>query len=109
MDEIATMPSLEPPPQQASRLPSRLQHAIDRVRWHVCGVFGIKAIDVSDAHAAEFVTRIDDDYLFRVLPGVGIQTEDDLRAWAVAERERPTFDVQRPASNGASELRARNR
>jgi len=78
MSGIASMPPLE---QRPSRLPSRLQHAIDRVRWHICGVFGVKAIDVADAHVAEFLARTDDEYLFRVLPGVGLQTEDDLRAW----------------------------
>ena len=78
--------------QPASRLSSRLQHAIDRLRWHICGVFGVKATEVSDAHVAKFLARMDDDYLFRALPGVGIQTEDDLRDWG---RAHPSMEVSK--------------
>ncbi len=75
-------------PMESSRLPSRLQHAIDRLRWHICGIFGVKAMDVRDKHVAEFLGRIEDEYLYRVLPGIGSLTIDDMRAWGRAEKEK---------------------
>lgn len=67
---------------RADRLPSRLRQAIRRVRDHICGVFGVKASEVTDAHVAAFVQKLSFPYTYHNMSGIGYSTEKALKQWA---------------------------
>lgn len=73
--------------ESSAPLPFRLRNAVERVRAHICGLFGVKAATVSDAHVAKFLGRTSPEYLFRHLPGIGYQTEEELLKWAAQESQ----------------------
>lgn len=81
-DELSDRISHFEPADEPRPLPTRLRQAIDRVRWHICGVFGVRESTVTDAHVAQFLLRVKQDYLFRKLPGIGYQSEEDLLRWS---------------------------
>jgi hypothetical protein len=70
------------PPPLPKTIPNRLHTAIERVRWHICGVFGVHQTAVTDAHIAAFLRHVKVDYLFPNLPGIGCQTEEAMLKWA---------------------------
>lgn len=81
-DELTERINQFDPTPEPRPLPTRLKQAIDRVRWHVCGVFGVRESAVTDAHVAAFLSRVKADYLFRKMPGIGYETEEALLKWA---------------------------
>jgi hypothetical protein len=69
-----------------SRLPygqrRKLQSAIDRVRWWLCGKHGLHAVAITDARVAEHVAESVNEWLLETHHGLGIDGLAALRKWA---------------------------
>jgi hypothetical protein len=60
----------------------KLQSAIDRVRWWLCGQHGLHAVAIKDHHVAAEVRDAKDDDLLNLHHGLGIDGLALLRKWA---------------------------
>jgi hypothetical protein len=60
----------------------KLQSAIDRVRWWLCGQWGKNAATITDYSVASAVMVSKDDHLLETHHGLGIDGLAALRKWA---------------------------
>jgi hypothetical protein len=67
-------------------LPRRLRSAINRFRWHLCGLFGVSSETVTDLHVAQFALRVvrNFSYMYEHFNGIGIEVKNQLAGWSRA-------------------------
>lgn len=72
------------PEKERGRASRRVQNGVTRIRDHICGLYGVKATEVSETHVAMFWLKIGNDYSYQYTHffNIGLSTSEELEKWA---------------------------